>query len=76
MMGDKERRVTDLETKSGAGEALIVVDWGGPTVNVEGEVLTRAEFEKRYPNPKVVTWENDIKYISAELKDEPEIKVE
>jgi hypothetical protein len=74
-MGDKERRLDDLEKQTGAGESLVVVDWGGPTVTVKGEVLTRAEYEKRYPNPKVVTWDDDIKYINVGLKDdESEIK--
>ena len=76
MAKNEFKRLDDLETKTGTSEALVVVDWGGPTVTVKGEVLTRAEYEKRFPNPKVVTWDDDIKYISADLKDESEIEPE
>ena len=56
---NRDKRVSNLENDIGGGdETLIVVDWDGPTVTVKGEVLTRAEYEKRYPNPKVIRWED------------------
>ena len=75
MAKNEDKRITDLETKTGAGESLIVCDWGGPTVTVRGVEMTRAEFEKQFPNPKVVSWDDDIKYINIGLReDESEIK--
>jgi hypothetical protein len=44
-----EREQTDNE--------IIIIDWGGDTVNVKGEELPRAEFERRYPNCKVIEWD-------------------
>ena len=77
MAKNEDRRLDDLEKKTGAGESLVVVDWGGPTVTVKGEVLTRVEYEKRYPNPRVIMWDDAIRFLNVGLKeDESEIKVE
>jgi hypothetical protein len=50
-------RLEKLErTQRTDNENILIVDWGGDTVNVKGEELPRAEFERRYPDCKVIEW--------------------
>jgi len=54
-------RVDRLEQTTGDNDDVIVVTWGdGPDelVTVRGETMTVAEFERRYPDRKVIEWED------------------
>ena len=45
-----KNRIQKLEQKNPpGGKTIIVIDWGGPTLTVEGIELTRAEVDKLYP---------------------------
>jgi hypothetical protein len=58
MANNRNRRVADLENRSG-GQSAIVMDWGDDRLMVNGVEITRAEFEKRYPDAVTVTWDDD-----------------
>ena len=60
-MSDVKQRVKKLEQQAGGEEApLVWVDWGPdcPTVTIAGEVLSREEAARRYPDARVVGWED------------------
>lgn len=57
-MSNINKRLNNLENHTD-DETVIVVDWGGPTINVKGVEMTRAEFDKHFPDRKVVEWEDD-----------------
>lgn len=68
-MARTEKRLSDLERKTGGGGGpIIVVIWtedGQPDpeqlVNVNGQRMTYAEAIKKYPNQKTITigWDDD-----------------
>ena len=57
-MSDLKTRVKKLEAKTPDGENIIWVDWGGPTVEINGETMTREEMERRYPDRKIINWQD------------------
>ncbi len=73
MTKNTNRRLDDLERKTGGGdESVIVVTWsdnGKPDpsqiVTVKGEKMTYAEYGRRYPNNKIITldWGDDDEII-------------
>lgn len=58
-MSSINKRLNDLENHTD-DESVIVVDWGGPTLNVKGVEMTRAEFVQRFPDIKVIEWDGDL----------------
>lgn len=48
-MSDIKNRVKKLEQKQPPESDFIAVDWGEDTITVNGEQLTREEFDRRYP---------------------------
>jgi hypothetical protein len=58
MANGRDKRISDLENRSSGGP-VIVVDWGDDKLMVNGVEMTRAEFARRYPDHKVVSWDED-----------------
>jgi hypothetical protein len=59
-VSDVKQRVKKLEQQAGGeGAPVVFVDWGGDTVTINGETMTRAEMERRYPDRRVVAWPDD-----------------
>lgn len=66
-MTDTNRRINNLQRRVSSGDSpRVVVTWEDPEnsnlLTVNGEIMSRPEFEARYPGPyKDITWdENDI----------------
>ena len=59
-MSNLNKRLSDLEGRTGGGQSAVVVDWGTGFVNVNGERITIDEFKKRYPDAVVISWEDDL----------------
>ena len=57
-MANKDKRLDDLERATGDG-TVIVVDWNDGFVMVDGKRITIDEFERRYPDRKVIEWDDD-----------------
>jgi hypothetical protein len=50
----KNRLVKLEKIKEVEEPTVVTVDWGGPTLTVNGEELTRAEYQRRYPHALVI----------------------
>ena len=55
----KSRRVRVLENKSSGGDKITAVYWSNGLITVDGETISIDEFDQRYPDHKVVTWDDD-----------------
>ena len=53
------RRLKELESTKEGGESIIAVYWSDGLITVNGETITIDEFEKRYPDHKTVSWDDD-----------------
>jgi hypothetical protein len=55
---DNKKRVDKIEQDiKPDGEPVIAVYWGDGFVTVKGERITIEEFEARYPDRQVITWD-------------------
>lgn len=53
-------RIEKLEAKTPEGDNLIVIDWGDDRLNVNGQELTRAEFDRLYPDAIHIDWDDQM----------------
>ena len=53
------RRLRELESTKEGGDKITAVYWSNGLITVDGETLTIDEFEKRYPDHKVITWDDE-----------------
>ena len=58
MAKQRDKRILDLESSTG-GDNIIAVYWGDGLITANGETITIDEFEKLYPDHKVITWDDD-----------------
>ena len=57
-MANVNKRLDDLENRAG-GQSLIVVNWNDGFVTVDGERISIDEFDRRYPDRKIIEWGDD-----------------
>lgn len=60
----KKRRVRELENKRLGGDKITAVYWRNGLITVNGETISIEEFERRYPDHKVVTWDDDDQAVN------------
>ena len=53
-MAKRDRRLLELESRTG-GDNIFAVFWGDGLITVNGETISIDEFDRRYPDHKVVT---------------------